>query len=765
MTYLSFFARLSARCISRFTSFLVSHDPVGRRAHSLPLLLILLLVIALLSAQPLLVNAEPAARSFGQLAEIAQITPTLQEEATEENEQEDEEGDDEEIEATAEATADPDEEAPPADQPNIILPTAEASEAITLEIPLDEEPAAEDIYTLPFAWEGDATISAQELAEVAPPFQAEVSQGDFQIAFVPAETGGEAEDVLRILPVAEEGTLSSLRLGVKVDEKSADLPMPAGQTLLVQLSARVYAPEATARLIVADNNGSSSTLLEGLNWSDYQVTRQIDAAATELEIIVEWRNVPANGWLEMRGFSLSLLPQGEVAALSPTDTPSVIAETPVPATVAPSPTPAAAAIATATPLLTATPLPETVTEEVTGTGAVTETVILTPTPTLVIVTSTPTPVDVFEEATRVAQATEWARILGPATPTPPNMATATPTPTPFIIAIVHTPTPSNAATATDVALRATAIAFTTGTPTPYPAEATVLVATPTSPPPTRTARPTATATPIFVLVENIPVTTPAPTPPVPAILQGKIVFLTAYRGNPRQPNAMVINPDGSELGLMTTNFFYTLAAGRDMFSADRRYKVFALREAGGEAHNAGSFQIFYDDLFYNSFKHQLTYHGAGVAWAPVWSPTGETIAYVSSETGNDEIWVTQRGQWPGTQLTHNEWEWDHHPSFSPNGSEIVFSSNRIGGRRQLWIMSASGENPRQLTNLPYEAWDPVWVKYTGGEMASCDPNYPGICIPLATELTCADVGEAGFVVMGSDPHGFDHDGDGIGCEK
>ncbi len=89
----------------------------------------------------------------------------------------------------------------------------------------------------------------------------------------------------------------------------------------------------------------------------------------------------------------------------------------------------------------------------------------------------------------------------------------------------------------------------------------------------------------------------------------------------------------------------------------------------------------------------------------------DVIAFVASESGNDEIWLVQPNGWPAAQATQNEWEWDHHPSFSPDGSQIVFSSNRVTGQRQLWIMDSDGSNPRQLTNLPFEAWDPVWVKY------------------------------------------------------
>ncbi len=46
----------------------------------------------------------------------------------------------------------------------------------------------------------------------------------------------------------------------------------------------------------------------------------------------------------------------------------------------------------------------------------------------------------------------------------------------------------------------------------------------------------------------------------------------------------------------------------------------------------------------------------------------------------------------------------------------------------------------------------------------CDPNYSGTCVPqVAYDLNCDDI--AGSVtVVGSDPHGFDGDGDGSGCE-
>lgn len=50
--------------------------------------------------------------------------------------------------------------------------------------------------------------------------------------------------------------------------------------------------------------------------------------------------------------------------------------------------------------------------------------------------------------------------------------------------------------------------------------------------------------------------------------------------------------------------------------------------------------------------------------------------------------------------------------------------------------------------------------------SNCDPSYPDFCIPSPPpDLNCADIPQKRFTVTGSDPHGFDRDGDGIGCES
>ncbi len=49
---------------------------------------------------------------------------------------------------------------------------------------------------------------------------------------------------------------------------------------------------------------------------------------------------------------------------------------------------------------------------------------------------------------------------------------------------------------------------------------------------------------------------------------------------------------------------------------------------------------------------------------------------------------------------------------------------------------------------------------------NCDPAYPGVCIPPPPpDLDCKDIPYRRFKVLSPDPHNFDSDGDGVGCES
>lgn len=55
---------------------------------------------------------------------------------------------------------------------------------------------------------------------------------------------------------------------------------------------------------------------------------------------------------------------------------------------------------------------------------------------------------------------------------------------------------------------------------------------------------------------------------------------------------------------------------------------------------------------------------------------------------------------------------------------------------------------------------------SGGSGGNCDPSYPTVCIPPPPpDLDCKDVPYRRFQVLPPDPHRFDRDNNGIGCES
>jgi hypothetical protein len=59
-----------------------------------------------------------------------------------------------------------------------------------------------------------------------------------------------------------------------------------------------------------------------------------------------------------------------------------------------------------------------------------------------------------------------------------------------------------------------------------------------------------------------------------------------------------------------------------------------------------------------------------------------------------------------------------------------------------------------------------YANQTGNQTGICDSAYPGVCIESPPpDLNCPDVPDNNFRVLSPDPHRFDLEGDGVGCES
>ncbi len=74
------------------------------------------------------------------------------------------------------------------------------------------------------------------------------------------------------------------------------------------------------------------------------------------------------------------------------------------------------------------------------------------------------------------------------------------------------------------------------------------------------------------------------------------------------------------------------------------------------------------------------------------------------------------------------------------------------------------EEPVQQ-QVPAPGFDDIPEMIVESEL-DCDPSYPDVCIdPYPPDLDCGEIRYTNFKVLQDDPHGFDGDKDGIGCES
>jgi Tol biopolymer transport system component len=201
---------------------------------------------------------------------------------------------------------------------------------------------------------------------------------------------------------------------------------------------------------------------------------------------------------------------------------------------------------------------------------------------------------------------------------------------------------------------------------------------------------------------------------VPVELWNHILFKTTRNG---PEEIFAVNPATNQLFRINDARIYALALQGIPRSPDGNQVALV------EADNNRLLQIKIHSYEYNVTR-QITAFGPTAqasepaSYDPAWSPRDDRIVFVTNNTGNDEIFTVDLQGQILTQLTYNRTEWDKHPSWSPDGAQIVFYSNRDVGLRRLWLMNADGSGQYSLSNLiqpdasnpDYEDWDPVWVR-------------------------------------------------------
>ncbi len=118
------------------------------------------------------------------------------------------------------------------------------------------------------------------------------------------------------------------------------------------------------------------------------------------------------------------------------------------------------------------------------------------------------------------------------------------------------------------------------------------------------------------------------------------------------------------------------------------------------------------------------------------------------------VWLYESGEWILVNLELVREGYAQVSTFPP---DVKYVDAYLAAQREARDASLGlwGTPPATPTPLPGAS--------DGGY---CDPAYPTVCIPPPPpDLDCADIPYRRFAVLPPDPHHFDGDGNGIGCEN
>jgi serine/threonine protein kinase len=203
-----------------------------------------------------------------------------------------------------------------------------------------------------------------------------------------------------------------------------------------------------------------------------------------------------------------------------------------------------------------------------------------------------------------------------------------------------------------------------------------------------------------------------------AIAPGNPLGCLAWTGGRGIALARAGSPLGDGGGAPARGFLLDLARARErslLFTGGLFPLAGSLDARSGSCDVLGPGQLVLDQIEWRMNLSEVALAGEAAPRAltsgdsrdrqPAYSPDGSRIVFSSNRSGNMDLWILDTRTGALRQLTDDPaQDWD--PGFTPDGRHVLWSSDR-SGNLEIWIAGDDGSGARQLTRDGVDAENPT----------------------------------------------------------